>query len=273
METIIVGTDFSVPANNAVIYAGELARYFSARLILVNSYSLPLGASDSMTSLHMISELRDHSLQKLEALKKEMILKSYDFGIDCIAELGSPTEVITSVAEQNSADLIVMGMIGEGSFLKRNFLGSSALSVSRNSEIPLFIVPEAVKYHRIHQICFACDLENIEENTLLYTAKYFAAVFDAEIELVTVKKAGKEVILEKPEIHAFVEERLQNIPHKSVYIKDDSSARALEYYFRFHKTDLVMINPRKHNFFKSLFSESVTKHLAFSVEVPLLIIH
>jgi hypothetical protein len=37
METILVVTDFSALANNAVNYAIELAKYFSAKLILVNT--------------------------------------------------------------------------------------------------------------------------------------------------------------------------------------------------------------------------------------------
>jgi len=273
METIIVGTDFSSPANNAVNYAAELAKFFNAKLIIVNGVSLPVGGYDSGAPLDMISVLQETSLNQLNELKKEIIKKNYDFGIECISEVGSSFGVIKDVAARYSAELVVMGMTGEGGFLKKHVLGSSALRVAHDLTIPLFIIPEAASYHRIRQICFACDMDKVEETTLLHTAKYFATVFDAEIELVTVKKNRDDVAWNRGDTYSFIEKRLQNTKHKNVYIKDDNVSQALEYYFKFHKTDLVMVNPKKHGIFQSFFTESVTKSLAFNVEVPLLIIH
>ncbi|MES2679476.1 MAG: universal stress protein [Bacteroidota bacterium] len=273
METIVVGTDFSAPANNAVNYAVSLAKFFNAKLVLVNAYPIPVAGYDAFLSTEMIAGIQESSSEGLEALKKEIIKKNYDFGIDCVSEAGTSSAVINWVASKYSADLVVMGMVGEGGFLKRHLFGCSALQAARDLKIPLFIIPEAVTYRRVRRICFACDMERIEEGTLLYTARYFASVFGAEIELVTVKHSIEEVSWNKSETYSLVEKRLQNIKHKSVYIKDNDVSQALEYYFKFHKTDLVLVNPKKHGFFQTLFGESVTKNLAFKIEVPLLIVH
>ncbi len=273
METIIVGTDFSLPANNAVNYAVELAKFFNAKLVLVNSYSLPLAGYDSTAPLNMIAALQETSAKRLSDLKKEIIEKNYDFEIECISEIGTPFGVLKDVASRSSADLVVMGMVGEGGFLKRHVLGSATLHVARDLKIPLFIIPQEVKYRRIHQISFACDLDKIEETTLMHTTKYFAAIFDAEVEIVTVDTGKSEEPAKKLETYAFVEKRFQNIKHKNVFIMDKNISRALEYYFKFHKTDLVIVNPKKQSVFQKLFGESVTKNLAFNCEVPLLIVH
>jgi nucleotide-binding universal stress UspA family protein len=273
METIVVGTDFSGPAKNAVYYASELAKYFSAKLILVNAVPMPLNGYGSMAPLQVMAELQSNSEQLLKELKQEIIRKNYDFGIECVSEIGNCFGVINDVAKRYSADLLVMGMVGEGGLLKRHLIGSSALHAAREITIPLFIVPEAVTYRRIHQICFACDMDHIEETTLLHTVKYFATAFDAEIELVTIKKSSEEIAWNTNETYAFVEKRLLNTKHKNVYIKDHNTSQALEYYFKFHRTDLVMVNPKKHGFFKTLFAESVTKNLAFNIELPLLVVH
>jgi len=273
METIIVGTDFSSPARNAVFYAVDLAKYFSAKLILVNAIPMPPGDYDTAAPLEVMAELQNNSEQLLKELKQEIIRKNYDFGIECISEIGNPFYVIKNAANRYCADLAVMGIVGEGSFLKQRVIGSSALHMAREIAIPLFIIPEVAEYHRIRQICFACDMDRIEETTLMHTVKYFATVFDAEIELVTVRKNTGDIGQDKDETYAYVEKRLQNIRHKSVLIKDENVSQALEYYFKFHKTDLVMVNPKKHGFFQKLFSESVTKKLVFNLEVPMLIIH
>jgi len=273
METIIVGTDFSLPATNAVNYASGLAKFFSARLILVNAFSLPLAGYDSMEPLDMIAELQQNSVSRLNELKNDIIKRNYDFGIECVSAIGSSFATMRDVANKYSADLAVMGMVGEGSFVKKYLVGSSAIHSARELSIPLFIVPEAAKYHKIHQIAFACDMEKIEETTLLHSAKYFASVFDAEIELVTVNQNSDDGAWNKNEPCSFVEKRLETVRHKNVHIRDNNVSQALQYYFKFHKTDLVIVNPKKHGFFQTLFAESITKNLAFSMEVPLLIIH
>jgi K+-sensing histidine kinase KdpD len=134
-------------------------------------------------------------------------------------------------------------------------------------------VPEAARYHAIKTICFACDTEKLEESTLIYTARDFAQEFGAELEIVTVDKADKELVWDKTEVYSFVEKHLQGIRHKQVHIEDEDISKTLEYYFKFHKADLVMVNPKKHNLFEKLFSESITKTLAFTIETPLLVIH
>jgi hypothetical protein len=135
------------------------------------------------------------------------------------------------------------------------------------------IVPEGISYKNIDHICFACDMDKTEESTLLYSARYFATVFDAELEIVTVQKAGSNVTWQSPENYSLNEKRLGSIKHKQVFIKEDDVAIALEYYFKVHDTDLVIVNPKKHNFFRRLFTGSITSHLAFHSRVPLLIIH
>ncbi|PBQ30507.1 hypothetical protein CNR22_01565 [Sphingobacteriaceae bacterium] len=273
METIIVGTDFSLPAQNAVNYAVGLAKHFSAKLVLVNSYSLPIAGYDSLAPLDMISTLQEASRVSLKSLKDEILRENYDFGVECFSYLGTPYGALTDAVAKYSGELVVMGMVGEGSFLKRHIMGSSAVSVARDLEIPTFIVPEAARYRKISSICFACDMDKIEEGTLLYTARDFADIFDAELELVTVDGNDKELVYDKSETYAFAEKRLQGIKHKQVHIEDKNVSKALEYYFKFHKTDVVMVNPRKHTLLQKLFTESVTKSLAYTLETPLLVIH
>lgn len=273
METIIVGTDFSVPAQNAVNYAVELSKYLGTRLILVNSFTLPLGGYDSTAPFEMIGAFQDASQKGLQELKEEILKKNYDFGIECFSQMGTVLSVIESAAAKYSADLIVMGMVGEGSFVKRHLIGSSAVSVARKIEIPTFIIPEAVRYHRIEKMCFACDTDKLEEGTLIYTARDLSEVFNAELEIVSVSKGDEELVFDKSETYTFIEKRLQGIKHKQVQIEDADVSKALEYYFKFHTTDLVMVNPQKHSFFHKMFNESITKILAFTIKTPLLLIH
>jgi len=273
METILVATDFSPAANNATDYAVEFAKFFGTKLVLVNAYSMPPVNYEAGFSVEILTVLQESAVKQLENLKKELLLKNENMTIECETEMGSPYDVIQSVAKKYKVDLIVMGIVGEAGKLKEHLIGSSAVQVARRMEIPTFIIPENVKYHPIHHISFACDMEKTEETGLVYIAKYFSKMFEAELEVVNIEKPEEEVSSEKAKTSVFVERKLDTINHKTVYVTENNVARGLENYFQTHPTDLIMLNPKKHNIFHNLFTESVTKELVFHARQPILAIH
>jgi len=274
MERIIVATDFSPAANNAAHYAAELAMYFSADLVLVNAYPFPSANYEMGFSLPIVSSLKEGAEERLRSLKEELYRKqAWDLSITCVAEMGSPVDVIETVARDTDADLIVLGIVGEAGKIKEHLIGSTATKVARSIDIPTFIIPEKTKYHRIHKISFACDLDKTEETDLVYIAKYFSKVFDAELEIVNVEGPEEEITVEKARTSIFIEKRLESINHRTVTITGKRVERELEAYFSTHHTDLIMLSPKKHNLFYYLFNQSITAGLAFHAHLPILSIH
>lgn len=274
METILVPTDFSLPAENALRYAVELAKYFDTRIALVHAYSTPPIQPDTGVAINLISVWRDESLKRLKEIRSEL-LKDEGRGltIECFTEIGPILDVIDSAAKKYEADLIVMGIVGEVGKIREHIIGSSAVKVARYSNLPTFIIPEKVKYKPIHKISFACDMEKTEETDLITTAKYFSKMFDAELEIVNVERPEEEVTIEKAGTNLFIERQLNYVKHRTVFITESKITRGLKTYFETHESDVVMLSPKKHTIFHMLFKENVTNGLAFHVHVPILAIH
>jgi nucleotide-binding universal stress UspA family protein len=274
METIIVPTDFSQPADNAVNYAVELSGLFDAKLILVHASPMPAYNYDNIIPIEMLNELKQHSLRDLEKLKNELLAKPHrKLTIECYAEMGNTFDVIKDSVEKFNADMVVMGITGAAGKIKEHLIGSVAVSAARYLKIPVFIIPEKVKYQRIRKISFACDMEKTEESSLVYALKYFSKVFDAELEIVHVENPYEEVTEEKAKSSVFIEKKLETIKHKTTFISNTKVAPALQDYFRLHPSDVIMLNPKKHSIFHNLFSESITNELAFHLPLPMLAIH
>lgn len=273
METILVTTDFSKPANGAVEYAAHLARFFDTKLVIVHAFNLPLGGYDMAATLETIAGLRREAMDKLKVIKDHLTSNGYDPGIEIYADPGPVYTVINDAANTCGAELVVMGMTGEAGKIKQHLIGSATLNTARELSLPLLIIPESVSYKPVKNICLAAVIDGLEKSTLLYSARAVAKLFGAELEIVTVEPADKEQKAHSPEAYSFIEKRLQDTKHKQVFLHEDNEALALEYYFKFHETDMVIVNPRKHSLFGSLFARSVTKHLSFHCRVPLLILH
>ncbi len=274
MEAILIPTDFSDAANNATEYGVELAKYFAARIILVNAYPVPAPEYEMGLSLQMADSLRQASEEALLKLKRDICERHQrNFDIECISEMGTPYGVISEAAKKCDIELIVMGIVGESGKLKEHLIGSNAVRVARHLEVPTIIVPERVRYHRIKKMAFACDLEKTEESTLLYIVKYFAHVFGADLEVINIEKPSEELSEAKAKSSILIENKLKTIKHQTIFATDENVVHGLKIYLTTHPTDIVMVNPKKHNIFHNLFQPSVTKDLAFHLELPILAIH
>src|ERR1700751_2829396 len=103
MDTILAPTDFSPAANNAVNYAAELTKFFDAKLVLVNSFSMPPVNYETGFALDIVTSLQKASQEQLEALRKQVLQKNPFLKIECEAEMGVPYDVIQDAVKKYNA--------------------------------------------------------------------------------------------------------------------------------------------------------------------------
>jgi len=142
--SILVGTDGSDTATTAVRYAIDLARELGARLLIVSAYE-PVSAN----------RLRSERLETPEDLQwtvgpREDVLAMLDEAeqdargasvadVETFARQGDAADAILDVAEEQRADLIVVGnrgMTGASRFL----LGSVPNKISHHAPCSVLIV-------------------------------------------------------------------------------------------------------------------------------------
>jgi nucleotide-binding universal stress UspA family protein len=114
---IVVGTDFSSGARDALDYAMRLAKDLGARVALVHSYEDPP---------HVRPE--DDPVPKLLAQLAQEIALSRPYGpgvqVEALVRRGRPWEKVMNVATEYGAELTVMGSKGESGEAHGLFLGS-----------------------------------------------------------------------------------------------------------------------------------------------------
>jgi nucleotide-binding universal stress UspA family protein len=142
-ESIVVGTDGSDTATKAVRAAVELARSVGAKVELVSAYepvpSAQLAAErrDAPEDLQWAitpREVVDATLEAAAEVGQEegVTVKTY-------ARQGDPADAILDVAEEQNADLIVVGNKGMTG-AKRFLLGSVPNKVSHHAPCSVLII-------------------------------------------------------------------------------------------------------------------------------------
>jgi nucleotide-binding universal stress UspA family protein len=136
-NSIVVGTDGSPTAREAVRTASKLARLTQAELHMVSAYWLPdIGADPWIIPGGTDEEIRTRVESMLGSLAREIT----DEGV-VVRTHACPQEAaaaILEVAEAQQADLIVVG--NRGMRGARGFLGSVPNNVSHNAACAVLIV-------------------------------------------------------------------------------------------------------------------------------------
>src|SRR6186713_953667 len=70
MKTIVVATDFSASAENAMLYAGQLASTINASVLLLHVYQVPVGMNDLPVLMISTEELKTNAESGLTRAKE-----------------------------------------------------------------------------------------------------------------------------------------------------------------------------------------------------------
>ncbi len=157
MKKIIVPTDFSTQAENALRVAADIARENDGEIFLLHLLDLPLHLSNNGSSdLPEVLFFMKLAKEKFDDLMRSDFLK--DITVHGDVETGAAFSGIMNVVKRHKGDLIVMGSHGTGG-VKNMFVGSNAEKVVRNSEVPVLVVKERKKKLDVNNMVFATDLD------------------------------------------------------------------------------------------------------------------
>ena len=120
MKQIIVPTDFSVPAENAMLYAGQLAQKTGAGVLVVHVFQIPVSMSEVPVLMISAEELKNNADAGL--LKAKEILARHYPGIEIKTEsrMGDITEELNDICKTNQPLAIVTGKHGAGGVERGN---------------------------------------------------------------------------------------------------------------------------------------------------------
>ena len=146
MPTLLLPTDFSQCARDAMKLAARIAPSLGADVLLLHVTQLPPGLVEGSEirpmpdaePVEVTRYIRDASLAELERYAEE--LRGGGLEVATRVELGDPVEDILAVAAEEDASMIVMGTHGRTG-LAHLLIGSVAERVIRHSERPVLTVP------------------------------------------------------------------------------------------------------------------------------------
>lgn len=141
---ILLCSDGSDHALRAAIAAGELAKRYGSKLLVVQVFApgltlAPAGEGDSLAYDAAAHAAVMESAHNIVSRRTGKILEESGISYETRLEMGHPAECILGVAEEEAAELIVLGSRGQ-SAIQSFLLGSVSDRVVHHAHCPVLIV-------------------------------------------------------------------------------------------------------------------------------------
>ncbi|HEX2532520.1 MAG TPA: universal stress protein [Chitinophagaceae bacterium] len=266
MDTLIVGTDFSPAADNALLYAAALARSLRLQLQVIHVYDIPATMNDMpamMVSGEELQRLSDESLNRsLERLRRDF----GDLTFSGESRLGSVTDEMNDACRKEKAFALVVGSHPATGF-ERMVFGSSATALLRHAVCPVIAVPEAATFTPLQQVLLATDLASGAPLNLAPLRQLLQAS-GARLHLVHVR-TGEEGPKEAAAKEALVRE-LADLQPAYLEITNEDLTEGLNDAVRQTGAELLVCIPHHHSVLEHLFFKTHSEAVLQKAPVPVL---
>jgi nucleotide-binding universal stress UspA family protein len=274
MKTILIATDFSPVAHNAMNYGVDLAKSIGHSVTLVHVYQVPVAFADGPMMLVSVDDLRNAAQKQLEQLKSDLIhVHGQNFKVYTEAILGNVVEELQQVSQKLKPFAVLMGATGltRG---QRVLFGSTTLAAIRKLTYPVIAVPDGRAFgHGIKKIGLACDFREVVDTTPTQFIQQFQKTFQAELHVLNVDYQDREFRTDTPEQSLLLHTLLEGTNPVYHFIEEEEVETAINRFAEENNLDLLITIPKKHHLLEAIFHRSSTKRILKETHVPVVGVH
>ncbi|MFY0714537.1 universal stress protein [Seonamhaeicola sp. NFXS20] len=279
MRKILIPTDFSENAMNALKYAVELFKYEISEFYIMHTYQDDIYADESKLSQDNLKTVtataRKKSHKKLE--KTVETIKSispnprHNFNI--ISSNNLLVDEADKIVDEQNIDVIVMGTKGETDDKILTF-GSHTLQVLKYVQCPVLAIPAHYKYNQPKHILFPTNYMIPYKRRELKLFCEMASPYRAVIDVLYISKTKKLSMRQKDNQNFLKEELGKNTINfkieNSNQVSNKHIVSIIYKYIKENQVDmLVMVNTR-HSFLENILFKSTINELSLHLDIPFL---
>ncbi len=270
MKTILVPTDLSELANNALHVAVDIARDYDAEVLLVHYLPFSIAtASTAEGSIQIASYLNEQEATATENLQKIADIADYqDISITPIVSRDAAG--LYETMTDRKADLIVLGTHGTSGWDELLF-GSNAEHIVRAANCPVLVIKEAIAHFAPKNAVTAIEVDDaLKQNWPVYP---FGTTGNGPKQFVYVSTPSDNIAPEG--VHAWMHELVEekNIGDYELHIQYARNVKnGILNYAHEHGADLIVLYTHGHTGLRHLLQGSVAEDILNHAPLPVLIL-
>ena len=278
MKKILVPTDFSTCANNAVNFAVQSAKIFPVKITLLHAFEVNGNVYTDYMGVHkeFNQSLLDDVHNKLTQLKA-VIEETEGVTVDTYVAVTPLIDAVLQATDDLNIDVLVIGTLGAGGN-NENLWGSKTAALIGKTKAPVIVIPYYYEWKKPEKILMSTNhfekesamLNALFELADLYKAQVQVAVFtdeDGDGAITFLEHSRNMLHYEKVLKEQYKEETLTAI---NLFGKEFEET--LQKHIEENKIDILTMFTYQRSFWDRIFHPSMTKRMSYHTKIPLLVI-
>jgi len=276
MKRILLPTDFSENAYNAISYAVQLYKDIKCKFYILHTYT-PVSISagrmvDNYSSFDLQDITKETAERKLKGiedrLKTEFNNANHTF--ITMVSFNTLTSEMVEVVKKKEIDFVIMGTKG-ATGAKEIFIGSNTMQTIKNLKCPVIAIPSGFKYEKPSEILFPTDYKIHKANKYLSLIKELCENNNSKLHILNV---SQDISLkEKQEqTETFLDDFFKETIHLFHNTENQDLVKAIITFKKTNKINFLIMVHNEHNFFENLFFKPVVNQMVYHTNIPFLVI-
>ncbi|MCH9660147.1 MAG: universal stress protein [Bacteroidetes bacterium] len=279
MKNILLLTDFSDNAYNALLYTTQLFKSSPCKFYLIHSFegemSLLTSRVDIGKSEQVYDQLFESAESKLMECKRSIERDSEPYGhsYEIIASSRPLPKEVNYLIKKMTANFVVLGTKGVTAATEV-LLGSNAVKVIKKIKgCPLLIIPERINFQPVQKMAFATGFQNEVAPSEWEVIKSLMTMTKSHLHILNVQRDQEELSASQHENRHNLKNLLLEASADILRLqKKETKTETILEFIASENVDFLIMIFYKHGFLKSLFRESVIKKIGRQAQIPYLMI-
>lgn len=272
-KKILLPTDFSDNAWNAIIYALKLYANETCDFYLLNSIKIK-GSTMSNFSSKLSSTIRKSAFKDMLDLKQmiERVNANANHNFEILVSNADLKDALETAIKKHAIQMIIMGTKG-ASGAKEFFFGSNTVNVINKVRLcPILTIPDQFDFVEPKKIAFSTDFNRFYIEEELAPLKEITDLYNSKINIVHLN--NEEHLNEIQEYNSkILENDLKNYNHHFFWIPNyGKKANDINDFIKEQNINMLAMVNYKHSFIEKITKEPVIKTIGFQPFIPFLVI-
>jgi len=274
MRRVLIPTDFSDNALNAINYALEFFKYEICVFYFMHAYQDDIYINETLLTRETLDKAKNivshQSKKQLEDLLGRIKEKHPNprFTYRTISSNNVLVDEADKIVDKENIDIIVMGTQGKTDDRKLTF-GSHTLQVLKYVECPVLAIPRNYKYTQPKHVLFPTNYLIPYKRRELKLLCEMLAPFRTKIDVLYVSKSAK-LSMRQEDNKGFIKETLCKNDTNFFTVNKKHVSEAINAYISDNDIDmLVMVNTR-HSHLENILFQSSIDEISLNIGIPFL---
>lgn len=274
MLSILLPTDFSDNATNAIKYALQFFKYQKVEFYFMHAYKNEFYDHDDLVSRDVfdtiLAETKTKSESKLKKLLETVMELSPNprYNYHTISAYNTLVDEANLIAEEKNIDLIVMGTKGKSN--QRNIVfGSQTFQVLKYVKCPVLAIPENYSNTQPKHILFPTNYQIPYKRRELKLLSELAKPYRSTIHVLYISKPYK-LSMRQEDNQTFIKDELQE--NTTIFCNEDANKvnEGIKKCIKDKNIEMLTMVNTQHSFLEDLLFPTTLDEVSLNLQIPLL---